>query len=1473
MRLRLFVGQENTPQAILAALEPMQALFRCYDANGDPIQGCELGFRNTQAAFRGESVADELTALELSPLATLRPEAPGAVENLRKITPSNFDIVTFQFDPPTALPAGLSALEASLRLDGSTEDVFTDIQGLGTLECLDDQFGTIGVGDSCFNPDTLERVTAFRLTLAGRPADGRYTFTVRATDEVGQVGDESVLEFKIDRRPPTVPAVTGALGTDLAFTNSTSPILEWNRSTDDLTPFDGIEYDAEIDLTRGFPAPVATNTLKGADFPEDPVSWEVENEQVDGEYTTLMPGVVYWWRSRAVDNSGVLPAGPLGALEEGDEPPDGSQGPLGLGPLQADREVVRLPGRGNASDFSEPIRFIIDIEPPTDVTGLRSTSLGGNTTNDNRPNIEWGRSTDPGFVAVGDPRSVGSGVDSYRVLVTNQLTGVGPAAFIVSDSDTERCNPDTGLCSLEIPTSLVDGPYLIEITALDRVANESIPIGIEVFVDTLAPNTPVILNAVAAGGENRFRVTWARSQDPGFTQNDPSNTGSGVGFYEVVVNPGNIAGTLQNLDATCPGNVCEFVSDVVLDGDYQIAVTAVDRATNRSDADAIERFIGDPGAPRNLIQIEDTRFSRTPSLQWKRPRNRDLGAGNPTDTYEIAVAPDVGGDPNFPDEEFIDVFNDPENLFDIQCFEEDGVTLINNCGANRDAAVVLQLTFNAENRLTSEDGNYHFGARVVDIGQNRNLVSILFAVDETPPEPTTNLQVDATAVVEDKPVKIDNRTPVFAWDASPGDNVSGVDHYQLTVVGTRSGYDQTFTTEGLETTFQIPNTVETILLDDEYTAEVRAVDVAGNIEGTATLDFAVDLLPPTDPAVSKDGDDDSDRTPSFTITASEDAGVGVAHYPVHVGSVRVTDVPEPPGVSVILSPGQGAEIFDDTPTAQWSRVAGEGVTYSFELGAGELAGTDPFENPVFSRSTVVDEVPATPDVIDFSIPSADFLDPGQYTLHVRAISGLGNAGEFSAPRTFTVVLPSVEPTELETPAMVFPPDRSTGGVTTPTFEFTQVDADVDLSYVLEIEPISGNKPVTGGFAQPVFSQANIPDLLVRSNGELVIQFTLPEDSALEPGTYSWHVEAVDILGNRSGFSRPFFTLTIGEDSEAPAAPGLVSPIGDAEITNPRPAFAWNPASDPSGVTYELQVSTESGENFESSVHFFKVDGLTNPNFTPTEDIDRLFPAEDRDPHQFVWRVRARDGAGNDGEFSAEGIFFLDSRPPIVPTDLREDLEVLDPALRGTDYTPVFQWEFDPAVVQYQLLLDGVLEGTTDDIDTETVPGLARFALAAPITFGIARQFQVRASDEFGNVSTATLFFIDTTVDPTDVNDDGDIVYTVPDQDSLLLGSYRIEVAAVDRLVPVLPDLESKRAHQSARAIESFDVAEMVVSLLPATQSRRLPGQRTATVTVNIDPRGLSVDSVQVLIDYGTQLSLDPANVTALEGEGIEVDDI
>lgn len=162
--------------------------------------------------------------------------------------------------------------------------------------------------------------------------------------------------------------------------------------------------------------------------------------------------------------------------------------------------------------------------------------------------------------------------------------------------------------------------------------------------------------------------------------------------------------------------------------------------------------------------------------------------------------------------------------------------------------------------------------------------------------------------------------------------------------------------------------------------------------------------------------------------------------------------------------------------------------------------------------------------------------------------------------------------------------------------------------------------------------------------------TQPVDVSLPCNvTYRWRVRAVDGAGNAGGWSEERqFTLA---DKSAPPAPDLVAPANFSELDclsgeSIDVLFKWTPVSDPSGIAgYEI-------ESVLSIPGMSEFPARSTPGTQPQVTINL------RCGGSYEWLVRATDGAGNVGKWSA--IYRVLVRRPL-PDLVVEGLQTTGPA--------------------------------------------------------------------------------------------------------------------------------------------------------------------------------------------------------------------
>jgi hypothetical protein len=196
-----------------------------------------------------------------------------------------------------------------------------------------------------------------------------------------------------------------------------------------------------------------------------------------------------------------------------------------------------------------------------------------------------------------------------------------------------------------------------------------------------------------------------------------------------------------------------------------------------------------------------------------------------------------------------------------------------------------------------------------------------------------------------------------------------------------------------------------------------------------------------------------------------------------------------------------------------------------------------------------------------------------------------------------------------------------------------------------------------------YDNQTVVNITADNTGAFSATFTVPSSAA---GSHT--ITASDVTSETITASA-VFTM----EEVPPPVPSLLVPQNSSQ-TDVMPAFSWSPVTDPSGVTYELQVARDA--KFTQPVLFKQ--GLTLNEYRVSQSEQLQLTKSDK---PYYWRVRAIDGAGNTGGWTNAGSFYTqDSTPPDVlitfgPKDQSQ-----------ADLQPVFSWSAvtDPNGITYEL---------------------------------------------------------------------------------------------------------------------------------------------------------------------------------------------
>ena len=169
--------------------------------------------------------------------------------------------------------------------------------------------------------------------------------------------------------------------------------------------------------------------------------------------------------------------------------------------------------------------------------------------------------------------------------------------------------------------------------------------------------------------------------------------------------------------------------------------------------------------------------------------------------------------------------------------------------------------------------------------------------------------------------------------------------------------------------------------------------------------------------------------------------------------------------------------------------------------------------------------------------------------------------------------------------------------------------------------ISGNGFVVGGTVTVNYGEVKVATATVGSDGSFSATFTVPPSSA-----------GANTIVATDGTNTQQFTFTM--ESEPPLQPNPLAPEM-ASKASAETSFDWDAVTDPSGVTYTLQVANNIAFSAESIL--LEKTGIVQSEYTITRD-ERLESTSKDTP--YYWRVKAVDRASNESEWSGVGSFYV-----------------------------------------------------------------------------------------------------------------------------------------------------------------------------------------------------------------------------------------
>ena len=306
--------------------------------------------------------------------------------------------------------------------------------------------------------------------------------------------------------------------------------------------------------------------------------------------------------------------------------------------------------------------------------------------------------------------------------------------------------------------------------------------------------------------------------------------------------------------------------------------------------------------------------------------------------------------------------------------------------------------------------------------------------------------------------------------------------------------------------------------------------------------------------------------------------------------------------------------------------------------------------------------------------------------------------------------------------------------------------------------------------------------------------TTSEFDGLKDGKYYWKVRGVDIIDtvNVPGAWSAYRSFIV--DTTPPAVPSLYSPANLA-IVRGTPTYSWLAVS--GANAYELRYDVD--DNVE-----------TDPIYNSPILTVRSFKPPLQAIGTYFWQVRARDTAGNWGNWSAARQIEIKPVIPVRP--------VLVTPLSGAftnDPTPLLTWNPVPDGITYQVQVSKVYTFSSTVIDTTLEAGAVTIEL--PVLADAKYFWRVRAINilgELGKWSAYRAYTVDTTpqVEPK-LYTPADKVFTYDTTPTLKVTAvggakrYRFQVADDPDFTNILLDQTVASTAYTIPAADALDYRE------------------------------------------------------------------
>ncbi len=1110
--------------------------------------------------------------------------------------------------PQTQIDANPPVLSVSANAEFKFSGTDTGGSGVASFECRRDSAEPSGWA-TCTSPKSYASLT-----------DGAHKFEVRAIDTAGNVdGSPAIFSWNIDTTAPQTqidaspPALSASASAEFKFggTDTGSGVAAFECRRDSAEPSGWAactspkSYAVLTDGTHSFEVR-AIDTAGNVDGSPATYSWSIDTTapqtQIDTNPPALSASANAEFKFSASDGSGSGVAS-FECRRDSAEPSGWATctSPKSYAALTDGAhkfEVRAIDTAGNVDASPVTFNWSIDTTAPTTQIDATPNALSASA------NAEFKFSASDGS---------GSGVASFEC----RRDSTEPSGWATCTSPKQYA-------------SLTDGAHKFEVRAIDTAGNvDASPATFSWNVDTTPPSTQIDANpaALSASGNAEFKFSGS------------DGAGSGVASFECRRDSAEPSGW-----ATCTSPK-QYAS--LSDGSHKFEVRAIDTAGNVDASPATFSWTIDTTAPTTQIDASPNALSASASAEFKFSGNDGSGSGVASFECRRDSAEPSGWATCASPKQYASLV-DGAHKFEVRAIDTAGnvdaspatfswTTDTTAPATQIDASPpALSASPNAEFKFSGtdtggsgvasfecrrdstepsgwatctspkqyaslSDGSHKFEVRAIDTAGNIDASPASFSWNVDTTTPQTQIDTSPSALSA-------SANAEFKFSASDGSG-SGVASFQCR---------RDSTEPAAWATCASPKSYAS-LLDGAHTFEVRAIDLAGNVDASpAIFNWTIDTTAPvtqidaSPPALS------ASASAEFKFSAGDGSGSGVASFQCRRDSSQAGDWATCTSPKTYTSLADGAHSFevraidaagnvDASPASfGWSVdttppvVAIDSLSKTL-LGAGQSSEVHwhANENGSFvlrvggsdcTNGTVLDSgtYSSQPAQHVSSIAATD-LSEGANTLRLCLTDAASNRGSSTATVNKDSAAPNTQ-IDASPPALSASPNAE--------FKFSGSDGAGSGVASFECRRDSSEASAWAPCASP------------------------KTYSALLDGEHSFQVRAIDQAANLDA-SPATFTWTI--DATPPTA---TIDSGPAGITNDStPTFGFH--------------SNEAGSTFQCSID------TGTPAYGPCSGPGSSHtPPSPLGDGSYTFRLRATDAAGNQG--TATRSFSLDTAAPPGP---------------------------------------------------------------------------------------------------------------------------------------------------------------------------------------------------------------------------------